>query len=326
MWIPAIAAGVSAFLAIIVIVGALGGLGDRNRKRTLQRLDRALARGGTRTEEQVADIRKRSARSGAGRMSWLNRKLVDAELAPRMKLWLYQANLQWTPGRIVTRCIAAWLITSYVIYFRSGDPLPALLMGVPAGMLPFFYIRARRNARLDDFRNKLPEALDMIVGALRAGHSISSALAHAAVEAPEPVRSELRQCADEQKFGLELRNSLKDLTTRVPVSDLQIAVTAILIQQESGGNLAEVLEKVAQIMRERTRLKNQVRVHTAQGRLTGTLLSLAPVILGAGMYLMDPASMSILWTTVIGKKLLWTSGIMTTLGILIINKTVNIRV
>jgi tight adherence protein B len=166
----------------------------------------------------------------------------------------------------------------------------------------------------------------MMVGALRAGHSINSAIGIAAVEAPEPVRTELRQCADEQKFGIELRTSMKNLMIRVPISDLQIAVTAILIQQESGGNLAEVLEKVGSIMRERTRLKNQVKVHTAQGRLTGLLLSFAPVFLGVGMYFMDPASMSILWKTEIGRKLLWTSGIMTTVGILIINKIVNIRV
>lgn len=324
MWILLAAVSVSVFLVTALFFAAFGGGGDPNRKQILERLDTAISRSDTKLDDEVADIRKKEA--AAGGKNWLNQKLIEADIAPRLKLWLYQANLQWTPARIVARCVAAWLIVAYIIFWRTNDFFPAILLGLPAGLLPFFFIRSRRNGRLDDFRTKLPEVLELIVGALRAGHSINSAIGIASVESPEPVRRELRQCADEQKFGVELRASMKNLTTRVPISDLQIAVTAILIQQESGGNLAEVLEKVAFIMRERTRLKNQIRVHTAQGRLTGLLLSLAPVVLGVGMYFMDPEHMSILWTTAVGVKLLWAAGIMTGLGIVIINTIVNIKV
>ncbi len=324
MWILLLAVSVSVFLVTALFFAAFGGGGDPNRKQVLERLDTVTSRNETKADDQVADIRKKEA--AAGGLSWLNRKLIEADIAPRLKLWLYQANLQWTPARILLRCVSAWLIVAYVIYWRTGDFFPALMLGLPAGVLPFWFIRSQRNSRMDDFRNKLPEVLELIVGALRAGHSINSAIGIAAVESPEPIRRELRQCADEQKFGVELRTSMKNLTTRVPVPDLQIAVTAILIQQESGGNLAEVLEKVAFIMRERTRLKNQIKVHTAQGRLTGLLLSLAPVVLGVGMYFMDPEHMSVLWTTAVGVKLLWASGIMTGLGVLIINTIVNIKV
>jgi len=117
-----------------------------------------------------------------------------------------------------------------------------------------------------------------------------------------------------------------NLAARIPIHDVHIIVTAILIQKESGGNLAEILEKVAYIIRQRFRLKKQVRVHTAQGRLTGLILTLLPVILGAAMYLVNPEHMSILWENPMGIKLIYTSIIMTIIGGLIIRKIVNIRI
>ena len=119
---------------------------------------------------------------------------------------------------------------------------------------------------------------------------------------------------------------MNNLTTRVPLQDLRIAVTAILIQKESGGNLAEVLDKTSYVIRERFRLKRQVRVHTAQGRMTGWILSFLPVVLGVGLYMLNPTTMSLLWTRPIGLKLLYAAGGMTIVGSLIIRKIVNMDV
>jgi tight adherence protein B len=119
---------------------------------------------------------------------------------------------------------------------------------------------------------------------------------------------------------------MSNLAARVPLQDLKIVITAILIQKESGGNLAEVFDKAAYVIRERFRLKRQVRVHTAQGRMTGWILSFLPVVLGIGLYLINPASMSLLWTRAIGVKLLYTAGAMTITGALIIRKIVNMDV
>jgi len=136
----------------------------------------------------------------------------------------------------------------------------------------------------------------------------------------------MRKCFDEQNFGVDLRTALLNLTERAPIQDFRIFVAAVLIQKESGGNLAEVLEKVAQTTRERFRLKKQVSVHTAQGRMTGWILSLLPVLLGVGMYLLNPDGMSVLWKRPLGLKMLYTAAGMEVVGALIIRKIVAIQV
>jgi len=141
-----------------------------------------------------------------------------------------------------------------------------------------------------------------------------------------PIRREFRQCYDEQNFGLELRVALANLAERVPTPDVHMIVTAVLIQQESGGNLTEILDKAAQLIRERFRLQRQVRVHTAQGRASAWVLSLVPIVLGVLMYLMNPEQMSLLWTNPAGVKLLYTGAIMLTIGIAIIRKIVRMKV
>jgi tight adherence protein B len=165
-----------------------------------------------------------------------------------------------------------------------------------------------------------------MVSALRAGHSLISALESVAREMPNPIGAEFRKCFDEQTFGLEMRESMLNLGARIPIHDVHIVITAILIQKESGGNLAEILDKVAAIIRERFRLKKQVQVHTAQGRLTGWILSLLPVILGFGLYMVNPEHMSVLWQDKLGLKLIYAAAIMTLIGALIIRKIVNIRI
>jgi tight adherence protein B len=133
-------------------------------------------------------------------------------------------------------------------------------------------------------------------------------------------------CFDEQNFGVEFRVALLNLVERVPIQDLRIVVTAILIQKESGGNLAEVLDKVASVIRERYRLKRKIRTHTAQGRLTGWVLSALPLVLAILMYLMNPGHMSLLWTRPEGIKMLYASAGMTCIGGLIIRSIIRIRV
>jgi tight adherence protein B len=184
----------------------------------------------------------------------------------------------------------------------------------------------KRRLRFDKFEQELPEALDMMVSAMRAGNSLVAALSLVAAESPSPIGPEFRICFDEQNYGLELRTAMNNLLTRVPLQDLRIVVTAILIQKESGGNLAEVLDKTAYVIRERYRLKRQVRVHTAQGRLTGWILSFLPIALGIALYMVNPDSMSLLWKRSIGIKLLYTSAGLTMMGAAVIRKIVNMDV
>ena len=159
-----------------------------------------------------------------------------------------------------------------------------------------------------------------------ARHSLGSAMEMVAKESPEPVRQEFRQCVDEQSYGLELRSAMANLAYRVPLQDIRIISAAILMQKETGGNLTEILERVGYLIREDFRLQRQIATHTAQGRMTGWILSLLPAILGFMLYLMNPASMSVMWTTKLGLRLLSTSAVMTFIGAMIIRKIVRPRV
>ena len=201
-----------------------------------------------------------------------------------------------------------------------------MLIGLLLGFGPLALVFYKRIQRFNKIEQELPEALDLMVNALRAGHSLVGALRLVAYESPDPICGEFRICFDEQNYGIDLRTAMDNLVNRVPLQDLRIVVTAILIQKESGGNLAEVLDKAAHLIRERFQLKRQVQVHTAQGRLTGWILSFLPVVLGVGLYLVNPATMSILWTRPIGIKLLYASATMTITGALIIRKIVNMEV
>jgi tight adherence protein B len=222
--------------------------------------------------------------------------------------------------------LACFLIPAYLVYLRTGTIILALLIGLLLGGAPIFYVLAKRKQRFNRFEQGLPEAIDLIVSALRAGHSLVSALGLVADESPDPIGPEFKICFDEQNYGLDLRTALDNLVARIPLQDLRIIVTAILIQRSSGGNLAEVLDKAAYLVRERFRLRRQVQTHTAQGRLTGWILTFLPVVLGLALYLVNPATMSLLWHRDLGIKLLYSAGVMTIIGALVIRKIVNMEV
>ena len=229
-------------------------------------------------------------------------------------------------GGLLLMCLACFVIPGYLIYLRTGAAVLGLLLGLLLGATPFVYVLHKRSKRFQKFEEELPEALNLMVSALRAGHSLVAALGLVGSESPDPIGGEFKICCDEQNYGLELRTALDNLITRIPLQDMKIVTTAILIQKESGGNLAEVLDKTAYVIRERFRLKRQIRIHTAQGRLTGWILSFLPLVLGIALYFVDPDHMSLLWKRDIGVKLLYGSGVMTVIGAFIIRKIVSMEV
>jgi tight adherence protein B len=277
----------------------------------------------TSDEEKITDIRIDQNQMSA--IPWLNHWLTELNLASASTLFLYQAGTTVSLGTLILTSIAGSAFVVCILYFRFGAILPSLL-GAGFLPLPFLYVRMKRNRRLSKLEQQLPEALGMMVSALRVGHSLIASLNAVAQESPEPISGEMRKCFDEQNYGIDLRTALTNLTGRAPIQDFRIFVAAVLIQKESGGNLAEVLEKVAQTTRERFRLKKQVSVHTAQGRMTGWILSILPVALGVGMYFVNPDGMSVLWKRSIGLKMLYAATSMDIVGALIIRKIVAIRV
>jgi tight adherence protein B len=310
-------------LAAAVLIALMVGKGKSNHgTERLAALDREFAPAVY--EEQTTDIRKHQRLLSA--IPWFNHWLTKLNVASVSSLYLYQAGVTQTLGTLVLTSVAGFAFLGYILYLRFGAGLPALFISAGFLPLPFLYVRHRRTKRLSKMEQQLPEALGMIVSALRVGHSLIASLGAVAQECREPIGGEIRKCFEEQNYGADLRTALMNLTERAPIQDFRIFVAAVLIQKESGGNLAEVLEKVAETTRERFRLKKQVSVHTAQGKMTGWILSLLPVGLGLAMYLVNPDGMSVLWKRPLGLKLLYTAIGMDIAGALIIRKIVSIRV
>jgi tight adherence protein B len=311
------------FSVLTLLLFASGAAVSKETKQTMTNLESVLAASPSASRDPVVNLRKDELLSA---IPWINRWLLTIEFAPYLRGVLYQANLKWTAGVLILMSGICFVIPTYLIYLRSGAFILSMLIGLLLGFTPFVFVLQKRSRRFAQFEQDLPEALDLMVSSLRAGNSLVSALRLVSYESPDPIGTEFRICFDEQNYGLDLRTAMENLITRMPLQDLRIVVTAILIQKESGGNLAEVLDKASYLIRERFRLRRQVRVHTAQGRLTGWILSLLPVVLGIGLYFVSPDTISVLWTRAIGVKLLYAAGGMTIAGALIIRKIVNMEV
>lgn len=322
MWILLVFGAIFAAIALLLLAVTAGAAARA--KQTTARLEEIGARiAAAEPEAKPIDVRLPEVFSA---LPWLDGLLRKADVGPRLRLLLRQADMPWTAGRLLLLCTLLGLAFFFLVNLRTRAAALSLLLGLAASSLPIFYVLHRRKRRFDRIRSLLPDAIDLMVAGIRAGHSFSSALGMVSRESPEPVRGEFRQTFEEQNFGLDFRTAMANLERRVPVHDIRIINAAVLIQKDTGGNLTEILDKVAYLIREDFRLQRQVGVHTAQGRLTGYILSALPLLLGIGLYLLNPDAMSLLWTRPIGLKMLYGSAISTTVGMLLIRKIVSIRV
>jgi tight adherence protein B len=325
MLLPVVLAFVGAFLVTVLLLIAMNiSAASRQSKRAAAALQEAVG-----SERQVSllpptDFRKIEQKVSA--VPWINAILSKTDFVPRLQKLLKEADLKWTVGSLFLMSLAAFAFSGYLLYLRLQSPIVSLAVGIVAGLMPFAFVFFKRQKRIEKFEQGLPSALDLMVSALRVGHSFTAAIGVVTRECPDPVGSEFKACYDEQNYGLDMRTALENLVERLPLQDLKIVVTAILIQRESGGNLAELLEKAADVIRQRFRLRRQVMVHTAQGRLTGWILTLLPIFLGMGLYILNPKTMSLLWTRPLGVKLLIVAGCMLVVGTLLIQKIVRIDI
>lgn len=325
MLLPVVLAFVGAFAVTALLLVAMNiSSAARQSKRAAAALQEAVG-----SERQVsllppADFRK--AKEKVSAVPWVNAILSKTDFVPRLQRMLKEANLKWTVGMLFLMSLSAFAFSGYLIYLRLNSSIVSLAVGLVAGTMPFAFVFFKRQQRIQKFEQGLPVALDLMVSALRVGHSFTASIGVVTRECPDPVGSEFKTCYDEQNYGLDMRTALENLITRMPLQDLKIVVTAILIQRESGGNLAELLEKAADVIRQRFRLRRQVMVHTAQGRLTGWILTLLPIFLGFGLYVLNPDTMSLLWTRPLGIKLMIIAGCMLVVGTLLIQKIVRIDI
>jgi tight adherence protein B len=313
--------GIFALVALPAIAATSGP--SKTQRQMMATLDSALADGAPEASLPILNLRKDQLFST---IPWLNRKLRRMQLAPHVQRFLDQADTNWSASRLLAACFAGFAAPLYGMYLRWGFVPLELPVALAIGMVPILWVFYKRKRRFYRFQEGLPEALDMMVSGLRAGHSLVATMGLVGREAPDPVGPEFKTCFEEQNYGLEMKVALDNLIDRIPLQDLRIVATAIMIQKESGGNLAEVLDKASNCIREQFRLRRDVQTHTAQGRLTGLILTLLPVVLGVMIYFVNPTMISVLWTNPLGIKLLWASGIMTVIGGLTIRRIVNMEV
>jgi tight adherence protein B len=249
---------------------------------------------------------------------WKLVRKIQKLIARAESLWSVSGVLAWSLGLAV----AGYAIGYYELPSLAIAVLPAL--GCAA--LPFLFLRYQHARRLKEFNRYLPESIDLMSRALRAGHSLTAAIEIIGEESPEPVRSEFREVYRQQNFGIPAREALIQLARRIPLPELNFVVTAILLQKETGGNLVEVLDRTTAVIRERLRIQGEIRIHTAQGRLTGWILSLLPVVMFFLLSLANRGYTRVLIEDPTGRKLIYTGVGLIVLGGLIIRKIVSVKI
>jgi tight adherence protein B len=262
----------------------------------------------------------------SGPLPALDRVLRGTAQGSALSKWLEQTGTKTTVSALlVIALISAGVVAMAVtVAVRAPWGLPA---GAVAGFLmPFGVLNYKRGKRMRKFEEEFPEALDLIARALKAGHAFATGMKMVADEMSEPVGPEFRKTFDEQNFGLPLKDALDNLTQRVPIIDVRFFATAVLIQRETGGNLSEILENLAHVVRERFKILRQVRVYTAHGRMTGYVLLALPAVLCIALTFINPDHMNLLFRERMGQMLLMTAVVMQTIGYIWIRQVVKIEV
>lgn len=319
---------VSMLLLFAAVFGALEGLylwWNSNRGPEAKRLSKRLrmvSAGGSMGAAELSLLKRRLASDSP----WFERLAL---LVPRLRgldRFLVQSGTDWSVSNYVAFTVGSFAAGFFAVLLLERTLGAAIVAALVLGALPTAYLFFCRSRRLTRFEALLPEALDMIGRALRAGHSLPNALQLAGAELPSPVGEEFQQTFDEINFGVSAQEALQNLARRVPSTDLGFFVIAVLIQRETGGNLSEILANISAVIRERLKLFGKVRALSAEGRFSGVILTLLPFGTGLLLYTIDSKFMSTLWTDPTGIVMLKGGLIFMVIGALWMRRIVRIRV
>jgi tight adherence protein B len=257
----------------------------------------------------------------------LNRVLRGSiSFSTTINTMIERAGVNMTVGTIVLSALFIGVVTFSVTYWLSNRAAAAAAFGLLSMSAPFLYLRFKAARRVRLFEEQFPEALDLIGRALRAGHAFTTGLMMVADEIPDPVGGEFRLIHDRQNYGMPIGDALRDFGRRVPLLDARFFVTAVMTQRESGGNLAEVLDNLAVLIRERFKVKRQIRTLSAHGRITGWVLSFLAPTLAAILVVIAPEHMSLMVTDPLGIQMIIGVMVLQIIGVLAIRKIINIEV
>ncbi len=237
-----------------------------------------------------------------------------------------QSGVKTTPSAIIMISVAMAVAVGFMTSLFVANPFGAPLAALFAAVAPFLWLSHRKAKRMKRFEEQFPEALDMLSRAIRAGHAFQTAMGMVADELPDPVGPEFKKTFDQQNYGLPLKDALNELSERLKMLDVRFFVTAVMIQRDTGGNLAEILDNLAHVVRERFKILRQVRVHTAHGRFTGYVLLALPAALAVALQFINPEHMGLLFNERMGQIMLMGAIVMQTLGYFWIRKVIKIEV
>ncbi|MBZ5598037.1 MAG: type II secretion system F family protein [Acidobacteriia bacterium] len=316
---------ITVFLVVTLGLFALGSVLDQRNARA--RLIR----------ERLATVEKPAEREPTEELALLRDEMLSeipavdtllrrSERIANLQTMLSQADLDMRAGNFLFLCVVIAAALGVVGLLTPGSGFFAGVAAVVGGLMPYSFASYRRTRRFRTFEELFPEAIDTLARAVRAGHAFTTALELITNEINEPVAGEFRKLFEEQKFGMPVRDALLNLTERMPLVDVKFFVTAVMLQRETGGNLAEILDNLSYVIRERFKIMRQVRVYTAQGRLTMMLLMGLPPIIVVTMLLMNPSFIRPLFADPIGHVLVVVGITLQTIGYFVIRKIIQIQV
>ncbi|HKN83165.1 MAG TPA: type II secretion system F family protein [Pyrinomonadaceae bacterium] len=314
------------FLACLFLVYALYLITSRSSDTKRELLRERLA-DAIRASAHSADADVQLAREELmSEIPWVNRVLLKLQVTSKLKQIIDQADSHITVMRLVLFSLTAGVLAALAVSMLDQSYVLMAFFGLIAMALPFLHILSKRKKRMNKFLQLLPDALDLMSRGLSAGHAFTEALQMVSSEMPEPISMEFRKTYEEQNLGLSLKLALENLVQRVPLLDLRMCVTAVLIQRETGGNLSELLEKVAHTIRERFRIMEDLKTMTLSSRWSAWLLCGLPIFLAVYVTLMNPGYMDVMWKDPRGHWLLAIAAIMQVLGVLMVQKIMKIRI
>jgi tight adherence protein B len=316
---------VIVFLVVVIAVFVGGSILDERRARARLLRDRlAAAQKAPEREpsEELALLREEKLSEIPALDTFLKR---SSQVSALQQL-LSQADMDTRAGSFLLICVVTAAVLSALVLFWAQSGMFAWAAGLIGFFLPYSYASYKRTKRFDKFEELFPQAIDTLARAVRAGHAFTTALELIANEVNEPVAGEFRKLFEEQKFGMPVRDALVNLTERVPLVDVKFFVTAVMLQRETGGNLAEILDNLSYVIRERFKILRQVRVFTAQGRLTMMLLMGLPPLVVIVMLVFNPGFIRPLFSEPLGHTLIVIGITLQTIGYFIIRKIIQIQV
>jgi tight adherence protein B len=261
-----------------------------------------------------------------GPLPGLDRLMARSKAGSSLARLIDQSGVRTTPSGVIIMSLAAALIMGVVVSWLVPQPFAAPIAALMAGGAPLAWLMNRRSSRLKRFEEQFPEALDLLARAIRSGQAFQTALGMVADELPDPVGPEFRKTFDQQNYGLPLRDALNEMSVRISILDVRFFVTAVLIQRDTGGNLAEILDNLAHVVRERFKIRRQVRVHTAHGRFTGYVLMALPGALALALTFINPEHMALLFHEKMGQTMLMGAVVMQVIGYVWIRQVIKIEV